>query len=153
MVIPGDVVGPMMVRFPAIAGKVALSVILPMTLNLIVSVPVPAAQPFVGAFALAAVIASRNAQMPGAPGSAVELTVMVAARAADAVARAMVAISATGKHARQRNPQYLRLRPNDLLLKERLLSPIRVRSLNIRLPAVIKLMVEERQTLGHRGID
>ena len=55
--------------------------IVPATLKLIASLPVPAAQPFVVVMVFAAVIASRKAQIPGAPGSASELTTIVAARA------------------------------------------------------------------------
>ena len=61
------------------AGRVLASRIVPVTVKLIVSLAVPAAQPFVAVFVLAAVIASRKTQMPGAPGSSSELTVIVAA--------------------------------------------------------------------------
>jgi hypothetical protein len=44
-----------------------------------VSLPVPAAQPLVAVIVFAAVIASRKTQMPGAPISASESTVIVAA--------------------------------------------------------------------------
>jgi len=44
-----------------------------------VSLPDPAAHPFVAVIVLAAVIASRKAQIRGAPGSASELTVISAA--------------------------------------------------------------------------
>jgi hypothetical protein len=73
--------GPRMLRLPTIAGSALVKVIVPVTLNLIVSLPVPAGHPFVAVMVFAAVIASRNAHMPGAPGSAGELTVMVAANA------------------------------------------------------------------------
>ena len=53
----------------------------PLTLKLMVSLPLPALQPLTRAWLLAAVMASRKAQMPGAPGSASELTTIVAARA------------------------------------------------------------------------
>jgi hypothetical protein len=51
-------------------------------MNRIVSWPVPAAQPLIAVLLFAAVIASRREQMPAAPGSASELTTIVAAQAA-----------------------------------------------------------------------
>ena len=48
----------------------------PLTLKVMVSVPVPAAHPFTATRVLAAVIASRRAQSPAEPGSAVVLTII-----------------------------------------------------------------------------
>ena len=63
-------------RLSVICGKVLASEIVPVTLHRIVSLPVPAAQPFVAAFVLAAVIASRKLQRPLEGISAIELTVI-----------------------------------------------------------------------------
>ncbi len=65
---------PSIVKLPgevfAIGGSVLLNVIVPLTLKLIVSLPVPAAHPFTAVSVLAAVIASRRAQAGAAePGS------------------------------------------------------------------------------------
>src|SRR6516165_9625127 len=82
IVMPGEG-GPLIVsRLSVICGNVLASVIVPVTLNRIVSLPVPAVQPFVAVLVFAAVIASRKAQIPFAPGSASELTTIVAAPAA-----------------------------------------------------------------------
>ena len=79
---PGEA-GPLIVRCVAItAGKVLANVIVPVTLKLIVSLPVPAAQAFVAVLVLAAVIASRSTHTPLLPASASELTKIVAASAA-----------------------------------------------------------------------
>jgi hypothetical protein len=68
----------------------------PVRLNWIVSSPVPATHPFVAVMLLAAVIASRRTQTPGAPVSANESTVIVAARAfVPSVIERMAAIAAT----------------------------------------------------------
>jgi hypothetical protein len=71
----------MVSRVSVTCGNVLASRIVPVTLNRIVSSPVPAAQPFVAVIVFAAVIASRKAQIPAAPGSASELTTILAARA------------------------------------------------------------------------
>jgi hypothetical protein len=79
-------------------GRVVASAIVPVTLKLIVSLlPLPAAQPLTEVCPLAAVIASRKAQIPLAPGSARELTVIVAARQSSGSASINVAISAVAK--------------------------------------------------------
>ena len=81
IVMPGDA-GPLIVSTrPVICGNVLANEIVPATLNPIVSLPLPAAQPFVAVSVFAAVIASRRTQMPGAPVSASEVTAIVAARA------------------------------------------------------------------------
>src|ERR1039457_2446662 len=71
---------PSIVKLPgkafAIAGSVLPIVIVPLTMKLMVSVPVPAAHPFTATRVLAAVIASRRAQTPAEPGSAVVLTII-----------------------------------------------------------------------------
>ena len=64
------------------SGNVLVSAIVPVTLKLIVSLPLPALQPLTRVWLFAAVIASREAQIPDIPGSASELTVIVAAPAA-----------------------------------------------------------------------
>ena len=76
--------GPLIVRRLSVtAGNVLSSEIVPVTRGekLIVSLPLPAAQPFVAVIVFAAVIASRRTQRRGAPVSANESTVIVAARA------------------------------------------------------------------------
>jgi hypothetical protein len=81
MVMPGEA-GPLIVSILSVTfGSVLASVIVPLMLKFIVSLPVPAAQPFIAVIVFAAVIASRNTQMPGAPVSASELTVIAAAPA------------------------------------------------------------------------
>jgi len=99
IVILGAVLGPRMARLPTIAGSTLATLIVPTTPNFMLSMPLPAAQPFVALMVLAAVIASRRTQMPGAPVSASELTVIVVARAAvlsaSAKATAIAAVSTT----------------------------------------------------------
>jgi hypothetical protein len=76
--------GPLIVkRLSVTSGSVLTRTIVPVMRGrkLIVSLRLPAAQPFVAVFVFAAVMASRRAQIPGAPGSASELTVLVAASA------------------------------------------------------------------------
>ncbi len=80
---PGEPLGPVMVRLPVIVGSVPANVTVPVTLNTMLSWPLPALQLLVAVLVFAAVIASRRLQVPAGPvGSAKVLTVIVAARAA-----------------------------------------------------------------------
>ena len=67
------------------------------------SLPLPALQPLTRVWLFAAVIASRKAQMPAAPGSASELTVIVAAPAA--VLSATARATATAAISNVRTPE------------------------------------------------
>lgn len=78
-----DEAGPVIVRLlSVIFGNVLVNLIVPVTLKLIVLLPVPAAQPFTVVLVLAAVIAARRVQLTTVPLSASELTVIIAACAA-----------------------------------------------------------------------
>src|SRR5947207_15704285 len=55
---PSIVIGPLMTRRRVMSGNTLASVIVPLTLNTIASLPVPAVQPFLAAPLFAAVIAS-----------------------------------------------------------------------------------------------
>ena len=83
IVMPGEPVGPVMVRLlSVIIGRVLPSAMVPVRpgANTMLSVPLPAAHPLVAVMLLAAVIASRRTQIPVAPVSLRLVTVMVLAR-------------------------------------------------------------------------
>lgn len=92
--------GPLIVRRLSVtSGNVLISTTVPVMRGrkLIVSVQPPAAQPFVAVFVFAAVMASRRVQMPDAPGSASELTVMFAASAVPMKSTSKLALRAQSR--------------------------------------------------------